>query len=394
MFIINAVSTCFEHHYAHLHIVNTAYSNSIPQTLLSRLRHGIQQKYSLPKTPTPNPTTNPPTNKNTKWATFTYKSPQIRKITNLFKHTNIRIAYKCTNTISHLSKPTNKATLPSSPYDRSGIYKLTCNKAYVGQTSRNLKQRYKEHTRYIKNNNPQSAYALHILNNQHEYGPIEKTMTLLKPVKNISLLTPYEQFFIQAFHKYGKLISEQNPSEPNPLLQMAIIPSHPPTWSCLLNSNLHSARTLQRGASQPLPTTSSRTRYVADFTLNLHPYTNLPITGVLPLVHLITPAPHTSPIKQAQHMHQNTCSRYTRPEKHMRQIPVPTLRHTHLHTTFAYTHDVRTRFTTHYPTKNMLRLISSFPRLLQRSTPHAVTHGLCSPEDGHNDAQNMLRQCW
>jgi len=28
----------------------------------------------------------------------------------------------------------------------------------------------------------------------------------------------------------------------------------------------------------------------------------------------------------------------------------------------------------------------------QRSTPHAVTHGLCSPEDGHNDAQNMLRQ--
>jgi len=28
----------------------------------------------------------------------------------------------------------------------------------------------------------------------------------------------------------------------------------------------------------------------------------------------------------------------------------------------------------------------------QRSKPHAVTHGLCSPEDGHNDARNMLRQ--
>jgi len=28
----------------------------------------------------------------------------------------------------------------------------------------------------------------------------------------------------------------------------------------------------------------------------------------------------------------------------------------------------------------------------QRSAPHAVTHGLCSPEDGHNDARNMLRQ--
>jgi len=28
----------------------------------------------------------------------------------------------------------------------------------------------------------------------------------------------------------------------------------------------------------------------------------------------------------------------------------------------------------------------------QRTTPYAVTHGLCSPEDRHNDARNMLRQ--
>ena len=28
----------------------------------------------------------------------------------------------------------------------------------------------------------------------------------------------------------------------------------------------------------------------------------------------------------------------------------------------------------------------------QRSTPYAVTNGLCSPEDRHNDARNMLRQ--
>jgi len=66
----------------------------------------------------------------------------------------------------------------------------------------------------------------------HHYAHLqetkEKTMTLLKPIKNTSLLTPYEQFFIQAFHKSGMLVSEQNPGEPNPLLQMAINPSHPP----------------------------------------------------------------------------------------------------------------------------------------------------------------------
>jgi hypothetical protein len=54
-------------------------------------------------------------------------------------------------------------------------------------------------------------------------------MTLLKSLKNTSLLAPYEQFFIQAFHKSGRLVSEQNPGELNPLLQMAINPAHPPT---------------------------------------------------------------------------------------------------------------------------------------------------------------------
>jgi len=28
----------------------------------------------------------------------------------------------------------------------------------------------------------------------------------------------------------------------------------------------------------------------------------------------------------------------------------------------------------------------------QHGTPYAVTHGIPSPEDGHNDARNMLRE--
>ena len=58
---------------------------------------------------------------------------------------------------------------------------------------------------------------------------IEKIVTLLKPLMHPSILTPYAHFFIQSFHKAGNLISEQYPGEPNPLLQMAINPSHPPT---------------------------------------------------------------------------------------------------------------------------------------------------------------------
>jgi hypothetical protein len=72
----------------------------------------------------------------------------------------------------------------------------------------NLKSRFREHTRYIKNNNPRSAYALHILNCRHEYCNINDTMTLLKHMDSPALLLPYEQMYIQLFHYNNHLIQE------------------------------------------------------------------------------------------------------------------------------------------------------------------------------------------
>jgi len=69
------------------------------------------------------------------------------------------------------------------------------------------------------------AYALHILHNRHSYVPIDKTMTLLKPLTNTSLLKPYEQYYINSLHKEGKLIPEQCRGDPNPLLLLANDPS-------------------------------------------------------------------------------------------------------------------------------------------------------------------------
>jgi hypothetical protein len=92
----------------------------------------------------------------------------------------------------------------------------------IGQTSRNLKQRYREHIRYIRNNNPQSAYAQHILHNRHEYVSIADTMTLLKLIHKMSMLNPYEQLFIQTLHYNGNLITEQGTGEQNPLFQLAM----------------------------------------------------------------------------------------------------------------------------------------------------------------------------
>ena len=108
----------------------------------------------------------------------------------------------------------------------SRIYKLTCNTckmSHIGQTGRYLNQRYREHIRYIRNNDPQSAYAQHILQNLHEYGSITDTMSLLKPIHKTSMLIPYEQlFFFQTFHHNGNLITEQSTGEQNPLFQLAI----------------------------------------------------------------------------------------------------------------------------------------------------------------------------
>jgi len=128
-------------------------------------------------------------------------------------------------------------------HDKSGIYKLickTCNRAYIGQTSRNLTFRYREHIRYIKNDDPQSSYALHNLQNIHEYGSLKDTMSLLKPIHKTSMLIPYEQLLSQTFHHNRNLIPEQNCGEQNPLFLLATaLHSHLPTTAL----NARSAQT-------------------------------------------------------------------------------------------------------------------------------------------------------
>jgi len=84
---------------------------------------------------------------NKKWVTFTYHSPLIRKVTNLFKNTGIGIAFRASNTVYQqlVQKIGNK--------NPSGIYEIKCNTCgmnYVGQSGRPITTRHKEHKRYIK----------------------------------------------------------------------------------------------------------------------------------------------------------------------------------------------------------------------------------------------------
>jgi len=135
------------------------------------------------------------------------------------------------------------------------------NLCYVGQTSRSLHIRFQEHIRYIRNNNPQSAYAQHILQNQHEYGQMNSIMTLLKPLNNPNLLIPYEKCYIQTLYREGKFIPEQNPGETTPLFQTAINPQPPhTTWTeqlCFSLQNEHHSK-----PAAPKAPTHNELRYV------------------------------------------------------------------------------------------------------------------------------------
>ena len=100
----------------------------------------------------------------------------------------------------------------------------TCSKNYVGQSGRLITIRHKEHIRYIKTNNPASAYATHMLNNRHEYGTANDTLKLIQPCRKSKKMNNWENMYIQIYRQQNLLITEQQVNEPNPLYDLAQLP--------------------------------------------------------------------------------------------------------------------------------------------------------------------------
>jgi hypothetical protein len=72
-------------------ILAIAHNNSFPANKIIELRNKIEHSRNRRETITHSE------RKQDKWTTFTYYSPQIQKITNLFKHTDIHTALKSSN---------------------------------------------------------------------------------------------------------------------------------------------------------------------------------------------------------------------------------------------------------------------------------------------------------
>jgi hypothetical protein len=118
----------------------------------------------------------------------------IYKETNIFKSPSVKVAFKATNIIFQqlTRKPQNNP---------AGIYRIKCNMCrrwYVGQTGHDIATRRKEHTRYIKNNNLVSAYAMHTLHNRHEYSPGSSILKLLNQCPKGNIMNIWDATYLQA----------------------------------------------------------------------------------------------------------------------------------------------------------------------------------------------------
>jgi hypothetical protein len=94
---------------------------------------------------------------------------------------------------------------------------------YVGQTGRDSKTRHKEHIDDIKSNKDKSRYALHILQENHEYGPTEKIMNILKLQNKVRHLDVYERFYIYKANKQNIIMKEQNVEVNNVLFDLITV---------------------------------------------------------------------------------------------------------------------------------------------------------------------------
>ena len=202
-------------------ISEIAHNNGFPTNTIQKLQNKIKRKIKINRSTQKNIAVDRENKNKKKRAIFRYHSPAIRKTTNLFQKTDIKIVFKTPNTTYKLLQG-NQLT---EQYESDGIYGIkccTCNQWYIGQTGRSLSTRHKEHIRYIRQNQTTSAYAMHILNNNHEYGPITETMRLLKHCKKSTTMNCWEDLFIQKY-KEDKLIRQQQTSETNPLFKLARI---------------------------------------------------------------------------------------------------------------------------------------------------------------------------
>lgn len=119
-----------------------------------------------------------------------------------FKKFGIQLVTRPNLKLSHLVNIKEKI----NKENKSGIYKVNCNYCsdfYIGQTSRNFKERFKEHERHARLNHPKkSTIAKHHIQEHAKFKLEEKCLEVIQIVNQNYKLDAWESFHIQnsTFH--------------------------------------------------------------------------------------------------------------------------------------------------------------------------------------------------
>ena len=147
-----------------------------------------------------------------RFATFTYFGKETRYVTKIFKHTNVKIAFKTRNTIERLLRHRQPVHHEDS-FGKSGIYKLTCQDCkmiYVGQTGRSFRTRFREHARDFKYRTGNSKFAQHLIDQSHSFGSIDSIMGILHVVRKGAMMDTMERFQIYKATSMGIQINDRS----------------------------------------------------------------------------------------------------------------------------------------------------------------------------------------
>jgi hypothetical protein len=166
------------------------------------------------------PNTKTPKNNATKWTTFTYVGRETLHITNIFRKTDLKIAFRTTNTLGNLISRKNHTT---DKFSKSRVYRLICSgchKTYVGQTGRQFSARYREHLTTFHKKNNSLNYAKHLNEADHSFGPIHDIMEILHYQGKEGHLNTVEKFHIYAEFAANNQLSDPQTHSPNTIFDI------------------------------------------------------------------------------------------------------------------------------------------------------------------------------
>jgi hypothetical protein len=119
----------------------------------------------------------------------------------------------------------NNTPRTKNKYDRSGVYQLkcpSCDKKYVGQTGRPFRVRFREHQHDFRYMGRKSKFAQHLLDEGHEFGPMDDIMDIIQYASKGKLMDTIERFHIYELTSKGFQLNDKLTIQGNPIFETVV----------------------------------------------------------------------------------------------------------------------------------------------------------------------------